>query len=148
MVLYGVEESDKEEFEERKTEDREKVEEVIRAMGIEQTGEFEVKFRAGKRSGEPEAKPRPLIIKIADEEMRERMFKEARKLARRPDMKSVFVSRDLTWAQREEARKEEKKLREEAERKTEEAKKEGKKGKFLVVGQRGKRRVVWTERVE
>ena len=58
------------------------------------------------------------------------------------------MSQDLTWAQREEARKEEKQLREEAERKTEEAKKEGKKGKFLVVGQRGRRRIVWTERME
>ena len=63
-----------------------------------------------------------------------------------PALKSVFVSQDLTWAQREEARKEEKELRELAEKKTEEAKKDGKKGKYLVVGQRGRRRVVWTDR--
>ena len=41
--------------------------------------------------------------------------------------------------------KEEAKLRDEALKRTEEAKKEGKKGRFVVVGQRGKRRVMWWE---
>ena len=59
---------------------------------------------------------------------------------------SFFVSQDLTWAQREEERKVEKSLREEAEKKTMEAVENGKKGKFIVVGQRGRRRMVWTDR--
>ena len=124
------------------------MEQVIRAMGVEAKGEIEVKFRAGKRSEESEQKPRPLIVKITDDETRERIYKDARKLARDSEMKRVFVSQDLTWAQREEARKEERRLRDEAERKTEEARKDGKKGKFLVVGQRGRRRIVWTDREE
>ena len=50
------------------------------------------------------------------------------------------------FRQREEAREEEKRLREEAERRTEEAKNEGRSGgRFTVVGQRGRRRVVWWE---
>lgn len=56
---------------------------------------------------------------------------------------------DLTRRQRDEANKKEKKLREEAEEKTEAAKNDGKKGKFIVVGQRGSsRRVVWREEKE
>ena len=41
-----------------------------------------------------------------------------------------------------------KKLREDAKRKTEEETAQGKKGKWLVVGPRGRRRLVRTERVE
>ena len=121
---------------------------VVQAIGVEVKGEVEVKFRAGKQNTETGARPRPMIVKISDDETREKIFRDARNLARVPDLKKVFVSQDLTWAQREEARKEEKRMKEEAESKTEEAKKEGKVGKFLVVGQRGRRRVVWTERME
>ena len=107
---------------------------------------MEIKFRAGKKSEGEGVKPRPLIVRISDEETRERILRDFRNLARSPAFRSVFVSQDLTWAQREEARKEEKVLREMAEKKTEEAKNEGKRGRYLVVGQRGQRRVVWTDR--
>ena len=54
------------------------------------------------------------------------------------------MSPDLTWQQREEARQEEKRLRDEAEKKNEQAKNEGRtSGQFIVVGPRGRRRVVW-----
>ena len=62
---------------------------------------------------------------------------------RTDDMKRVFISPDLTREQREEARKAESRLREEAEKKTEEAKNEGKVGRYAVVGQRGRRRLLW-----
>ena len=146
VVFYGLEESREGEVEARRKEETERVKEVVRKIGVELKEEVEVKFRAGKRKEGEGEKPRPLIVKISDDETRERIFKDSRNLARVPELRSVFVSQDLTWAQREEARKEEKELRELADRKTEEAKKEGKKGKFLVVGQRGRRRVVWTDR--
>ena len=85
-------------------------------------------------------------MRIGDDEARERILKDSRKLARSPAFRSVFVAQDLTWSQREEARREEKELRELAEKRTEEAKNEGKRGRYLVVGQRGRRRVVWTDR--
>ena len=146
VVFYGLEESDGGEVEARRREEREKVEDVVRKIGVELKGEVEVKFRAGKKKEGEGEKPRPLIVRISDDETRERIFKDSRNLARVPAFRSVFVAQDLTWAQREEARKEEKELREVAGKKTEEAKKEGKKGKYLVVGQRGRRRVVWTDR--
>ena len=148
VVFYGLEESKAVDMEERVREEKEKVEEVVRAIGVVLREEVEAKFRAGKKMDGEGGKPRPLIVRIADDENRERMYRDARNLARIPALRSVFVAQDLTWAQREEARKEEKELRELAAKKTEEAKNEGKGGKYLVVGQRGRRRVVWTDRVD
>ena len=67
----------------------------------------------------------------------------ARKLAGKDQWKKVFVSPDLTWRQREELKKEEKKLQDDAEKRTEGLKNEGKEVKFVVVGQRGRRWVKW-----
>ena len=107
-----------------------------------------MQFRAGRRGEEAPVRPRPLIVRVTDDETREKLHKDARKLSQIPEYRRVFISHDLTWAQREEERRVEKELREEAERKTTEAVAQGKKGKFLVVGQRGRRRMVWTDRVE
>ena len=77
-----------------------------------------------------------------------KLLQDARKLSRIPELKRVFIAEDMTWAQREEARKMERELREEAERKTNEAKNDGRVGKFILVGPRGRRRLVWTERTD
>ena len=148
VVFYGVEESKAAEVEARKNEEKERVVEVIGCIGVELKEEVEIKFRAGKMNEGAGEKPRPLIVRISDDETRERILKDSRKLARSAAFRSVFVSQDLTWAQREEARKEEKQLRELADKKTEESKNEGKRGRYLVVGQRGRRRIVWTDRVD
>ena len=85
-----------------------------------------------------------MIVRMSDDETRQMLLENARKLARKDEWKRVFISPDLTWQQREAAREEERKLRLEAEKKTEEAKNEGRGGgKFVVVGPRGRRRVVW-----
>ena len=146
VVIYGIEESEKESPEERKKDDEKKVEEVMEGIGVE--GEVEIKFRAGRRTDGGDQRPRPLIVHVKSEENRARMLKDARKLSRIPNLKTVFIAEDLTWAQREEARKMEKNLREEAERRTNEAREQGKNGKFILVGPRGRRRLVWTERTE
>ena len=144
IVVYGLKESEKEEAKDRKEEDYEKVKEMVEEIGVEVKGNMEVKFRAGKKV--EGGKPRPVIVRVEDDESRELLLKNARRLARKDDWQTVFISPDLTWKQREEAKKEEKKLREEAERKNEEAKNEGRTGgKWTVIGQRGKRRVVWWE---
>ena len=144
LVVYGLKESEKEEAKDRKEEDDKKVKEMMEEIGVEVKGKVETKFRAGKKA--EDGKPRPVIVKVEDDETREMMLKNARRLARKDDWRSVFVSPDLTWKQREEARKEEKKLREEADRKNEEAKNEGRTGgRWTVIGRKGKRRVVWWE---
>ena len=114
-------------------------------IGVELKCEIEIQYRLGKKNEGAEAKPRPLIVRIVDEETREKVLRDARKLRNVEGWNRVFVSPDLTWQQREEGKKIEKKLKEEAEKKTEEAVKDGKKGKFIVVGPRGRRRTVWAE---
>ena len=143
VVVYGVKESEETDPEKRKKHDAEKVKEMAAKIGVT-TGELEVKFRAGKKNDAANSKPRPMIVRVEDDETRENILRNARRLAREEEWKTVFVSEDLTWKQREEAKAAEKKLREEAEKKTEKAKNEGKSGgKYVVVGPRGRRRVVW-----
>ena len=144
VVIYGLVEADEDEAERRKEHDKGKMEALAKEIGVSLEGEVEVRFRAGKKR--EDGKPRPMIVRIEREETRQRLLSNARKLARKEEWRSVFVAHDLTWKQREEARMEEKKLREEADRKTQEAKNGGRGGgRYIVVGQRGRRRVVWKE---
>ena len=145
VVIYGLAESG-DNTERGKEAEEKKVKDMAKEVGVDLSqGEFEVRFRAGKKREEEGAKPRPLIVKISSGEKRERIRRNARLLSRSEEWKSVFISEDLTWQQREEARKQEKECREEADKKTEAAKNEGKQGKFRVVGPRGRRRVVYVE---
>ena len=79
---------------------------------------------------------------MADHETRARIFRNAYKLSRNDSTRRVFISHDLTWQQREDDRKAEAARKEEAARKTEQAKNEGRRVKWVVVGARGKRKVV------
>ena len=144
LVVYGMPESEREGAEERKEEDEEGVRRMARVVGVEEDDVVEVKFRAGRKV--ESGKPRPIIVKVRDGETREKMLRNARELGRKEEWKKVFIGPDLTFKQREEAREEDKKLREEAERKSDEAKNEGRTGgRYVVVGQRGRRRIVWWE---
>ena len=110
IVVYGVEEAKEEDPEERKRKDNEKMKELAEVIGVEVKGGMEVKFRAGKKK-EGEERPRPMIVKVEDEETRQKLLSNARRLARNDDWRRVFVSPDMTYQQREEARNEEKKER-------------------------------------
>ena len=70
------------------------------------------------------------------------MLANARKLAANQRWKKVYIDRDLTWAQRDEARKHDEKMRKEAESRTKEAEDEGRSVKYIAVGPRGKKRVI------
>ena len=144
IAIYGLKESEKETSEEQAVEDGEKAKAMIAAIEVEPQGLIEVKYRAGRRNREND-RPRPLIVKVEDDETREKILDNARRLARKEGWKEVYVSPDMTPMQREESRKEEEKLRAEAETKNEEAKKEKKKGKWVVVGRRGRRWLKWWE---
>lgn len=144
VVVYGAKESASNDTTERKRHDKKILSDLLEEIEVEAEEGIEVLFRAGKK-GEPD-KPRPMIIRVQNDETREKIFSNARRLARKEEWKKVFVAQDLTWQQREEARKKEKELKEEAEKRTEAAKNEGKKGRYVVIGQRGKnRRMVWRE---
>ena len=144
IVIYGLPESDKEKSDDRKKEEKEQVEEMATAMGVT-VDKMEIKWRAGKKK-ENETNMRPLIVKVEDDEIRGRLLKNARLLVRTKKWEKVFVNPDMTFKQRQEFRKEETKLKAEAERKNEEQKNEGEEeeeGKWVVVGGRGRRKVAW-----
>ena len=144
VVLYGIEESGENDKEKAKEEDEVKVHQMALAMGVEVKGVIERKFRAGKKD-ESKGKGRPMIVKIEDEETRTKILANARRLSRDANWRNVYVSHDMTFKQREEARKEEVRLKAEAEAKNESEKDAGKLGKWIVVGQRGRRRIVFSE---
>ena len=147
MVIYGLKESEKTDSKERVKEDEEKVLQIMESMEMEVVkADVEVKFRAGKKR--EDGKPRPLIVRFKEEEKKERALNDARKLARKDEWKRVFLAPDLTPKQREEDRRKEEERKKEAEEKTAKATEEGKQGKWIVVGQRGRRRVVWKEEEE
>ena len=144
VVVYGMAEAATDDIRERKDHDAKKTTEMLAAIEVEKDGEIEVMFRAGKKR--EDGKPRPMIVRVSSDETREKILLNARKMARKEEWRSVYVAPDLTWQQREEARKKEKEMQDEAAKKMEEAKNEGKTGKFVVIGQRGRnRRLVWRE---
>ena len=146
LVIYGLKESDEEEAEERKKEDEQLVKEVAVELGAKlEDGEVEVKFRAGKKKEGDEAKSRPLIIRVKDSDKREKLLENSHRLKRKPEWTKVFISPDMTAKEREDDRKKEEERKKEAEEKTKTAQDEGKNGKWMVVGRRGRRRVVWEE---
>ena len=144
LVIYGLKESEEEEAEERKKEDEEMVKKVAKQTGVTvEENDVEVKFRAGKKR--EDGKPRPLIIRMKDPEKREKILDGANKLGKKDEWKKVYVAPDMTAKQREDDRKKEDERKKEAEEKTKQAHDEGKNGKWMVVGRRGRRRVVWEE---
>ena len=86
---------------------------MAEAIGVEVKGRIVQKFRAGKKD-DARGKGRPMVVKVEDEETRTKILENAKKLKRTDRWKTVFVAHDLTFIQREEARKEETRLQEEA----------------------------------
>ena len=115
-------------------------------MGVRGEGEMMVKFRAGRKI--EGARARPLIVKVPDDEMREKLFLSAPRLARNDATRRVVLARDLTYQQREEQRKVERELEDEAKKKTEEEKNGGGRGRYVVVGARGRRRIIRITTIE
>ena len=144
IAIYGIEEPKGTDIEENRKQEVEKVKKMAAAMEVPMVGEIQIKYRAGKRGGD---KPRPLIVKIDDAGTRDAMLAQAKRLARKDEWKRVFIAPDMTWKQREDARREEEKMKEDAAKKTEEALGLGKVGKWLVVGQSGKKWTKWVDGV-
>ena len=147
LVIHGAAESEKVDKDEVKADEEETVMKMAEAMEVEIEGDIQVMYRAGAKK--TDGKPRPLVVKVAHNATREKLLTNGNRLARKAEWRKVFVSLDLTYQQREEARKLDAQLFEEAEKRTEEAKNEGRGGgKYKVVGQRGKRKEDGGRRIE
>ena len=145
LVIYGLVESKEETADLRKADDLVKVIEMANQIEVTVEDGVEVKWRAGKKE---DGKVRPLIIKVSNDETRKKMMSNARFLKRRDGWEKIFIDQDLTKKQREEGKLEEERLKKEAEERNaekngeEEEEEEGKEGKWIVVGRRGKQRIV------
>ena len=137
VVVYGLKETKEANLELWTAKEKEKVEEVFQHMGVQPQGEVAVKFRAG-RPREEVAKPHPLIVQLSDDETQLSFLRNAPKLSRIEETRRIYIAPDLT-PQRDENKKKETELKEEAAKKTE-AEKNGK--VWIVVGPRGRRRVI------
>ena len=113
FAIYGLEETKEDDSVKWRELEQKKVEELIGKIGIQ--GKVEVKHRAG-RQREEGAKPRPVIVKAEDGEMRDKLLRNARKLSTMEETKRVYIAPDLTPQQREEDRKKEASLREKLKR--------------------------------
>ena len=147
LVIHGAAESTKETKEEVNADEEETVLKLAEAMEVDIEGDIKVMYRAGAKR--TDGKPRPLVVKVSHDETRERLIRNGNRLARKDEWRRVFISLDLTFRQREEARKLDAQLFEEADKKTEEAKKEGRMGgRYRVVGQRGRKKEEGGRRIE
>ena len=146
IVIYGLKESKETDGKKRKDDDETMVKKMATEIGAEIQGDIKQSYRAagGRTEGD---RPKPLIVTIEDDETREAILTNARRLSGKDSWKKVFVAHDLTWRQREEMRKEETKLKADAEKKTKEDNETGRVGKCIVVGQRGKRWLKWVNEV-
>ena len=143
IVIYGLKESDKEEKgAEWREEEKGKVKEMARVMEVALEGGVEVEFRAGRKVEEEGARPRPLIIRIANDEARAKMLRNSGRLSRVDDWKRVFVAPEMSKDQREAAKQEEKARKGEAARLTQEAKDEERAVRYIVVGRGKSRRII------
>ena len=139
IVIIGMEETKEEDKKKWRESEQKKVEELFEKLEVEVKGEVQFQFRAGKPRAEGE-KSRPIIVRVSDDETRNAIFRNAPKLAKIEGMGRVYINPDLTPQQRDEEKKKEAELKEEAARKTEAENGSGK--KYIVIGSRGRRRVV------
>ena len=78
MCVYGIEETKEEDPVQWREKEKKKFEDVIQKMGVQVSGEIAVRQRSGKpREG---AKPRPLIVKVTDDETRVSILRNAHRL--------------------------------------------------------------------
>jgi hypothetical protein len=75
VVVYGLEEMESEDRNERKEEDLKKMKELMKEIGVE-NNDLELKaYRAGKRR--EDKRPRPMIVTIPDAETKEKTLANA-----------------------------------------------------------------------
>ena len=148
LVIYGLKESSETDGKKRKEEDEEMVKKMAAAIEVDFKGEIKSIYRARPAAGKPVGdRPCPLVVTIDDDETREGILANARRMSGKDLWKKVFVAHDLTWSQREEFRKEEKKLKDDAEKRTKDDNERGRVGKCIVVGQRGKKWLKWVTEI-
>ena len=113
-MVYGLKDFEKADRKEVIDDDENQVTEIAREIGVKIVGKIEVKCKIGrKKEGDerPRPRPRPMLVHLKDEDSQYKLRGNARKLARKQEWNRVYLGPDMTWEQREEARKTEEELR-------------------------------------
>lgn len=141
IIIQNVAESTKKDFEERKSDDREKIVELATVLEVDLS---EVKIKFIKRLGKKDDNTvRPLLVGFRCNVDRENLLEKAKNLRKMRDTEwyEVYISPDLTHQQR----KEDERLKQESEKKNaERSEEEAKNFEFCLVGKKGQKKLVKT----
>ena len=105
LIIFHLPEPEHDDPKEREKEDTSKMSDIFeKILGVEDSKIIK-SFRLGsrKRSNETDTKPRPLLIKIRHVDEKYSVLKNAKKVKTSddPTIKSIWIAKDLTKAERE-----------------------------------------------
>ena len=96
VIIYGIPESKKEFLTDKKADDREKFKEILNVIG---TSNFSPVYVRRLKSKDI-TKPSPIINELSDVSFRNPLLLAAKRLREKEGYKSIYISPDLTEAQR------------------------------------------------
>jgi hypothetical protein len=97
IIIYGIPESDKVVLTEKRTEDEQKIGEILTFIG-----KSDVKPVYSRRlRSKDESKPGPILVELNDTSLRNPLLLAAKKLRTSDDHKQIYISPDLTEAERQ-----------------------------------------------
>ena len=107
-MIFNLRESEQGEAVERYKED----EENVRSLFSEEIGVDEIQIEKTIRLGKKNERNRPLLVKLKDEEGKREILQKASRLRQSTRFPKVYISKDMTEAERENDKKLRQELRE------------------------------------
>jgi hypothetical protein len=96
VIIYGVTESTNETIEMKQKDDESKINEIFISIDQENVKPKFFRRLRSKTSG----KPGPILVELAEDNLRNKILASAKKLRSNEEQKSIYISPDLTEAQR------------------------------------------------
>lgn len=102
VVLHGLREPAGDDADSRKAADDDQIMELFHELGCDDVSVDSV-VRLGKRTEDEQAKPRPLLLRMASEEQKDKVLRQSKNLRMKyaTEPNRLFVHQDLTPKQRE-----------------------------------------------
>ena len=113
LIIFGLHESQEEEAGKRYEDDERKCNQIFMKELQLQNVEMEKLIRIGRKN---ENRNRPLLVKMANEEERLRVLRNAKRLRYSEEFQRVYIDRDMTAMEREKDKKLRKELKEKREK--------------------------------
>lgn len=97
IIIYGVSESDKVSLDDKEVEIKAKVLEIFTEIGVQDINFENVRRLRSKISDKPD----PLLVNLADSNLQNKILISSKKLKLLPSFKNIYISPDLTDAERQ-----------------------------------------------